>query len=108
MTKSRELAMLRQLETLAVSPEKQSKRAMLVAFCVMVGGGVFLSIADHLLFAKQLEALKWSYFGCGMAAGLAAYYLTSTIQVKFVSRYIDIAAVRRRLAELHANGGAGV
>ena len=105
MTKSRELATLRQLETLAVSPEKHSKRAILVAFFVMIGGGVFLSVADHLLFAKQLEALKWSYFGCGMAAGLAVNFLTSTFSRKYVSRYINLDAVRKRLADLSEGGG---
>jgi hypothetical protein len=108
MTKSRELAMLRQLETLAVSPSKHSTRAMIVVLCIVLGGGVFLSVADHVLFAKDLEVLKWSYFGCGMVAGLGVHFLTSAFRVKYVSRYIDVAAVRKRLADLRGDSGADV
>jgi hypothetical protein len=108
MTKSRELAMLRQLETLAVSPRKHSTRSIVVAVCVVIGGGVFLSVADNLLFPKQLEALKWSYLGCGMLAGAAAFYVASTFQPKSLCQYINLDAVRKRLAELNEAWGADV
>ena len=65
-------------------------------------------MADHLLFPKHLEALKWSYFGCGMATVLAAYFLASSVREKYVGKYVDLGAVRRRLADLNAGGGPDV
>ena len=108
MTKSGEIAMLRRLERCATSPSSRATPAAIVAFCVMIGGGVFLSVADHLLLPGHLEALKWSYFGCGIATVLAAYFLASSVREKHVSKYVDLGAVRKRLTDLNAGGGPDV
>jgi hypothetical protein len=108
MTKSRELAALRRLERLASNPTPFAKRATLSVVAIVVLGGPFLSVSDHLLQRNHFELLKWIYLGVGAILAIGAHMLAAAFNARRNCKYIDVAAVRQRIEVLEGERGADV
>jgi len=105
MNKLRELKALRNLEKCAKGPTPSVNRALVKLLAIGVVLGVSLSIADHFVAFKSL---RWIYFGAGLLAGMGSSILAATFRSRFVSKFLDMPALRQRIESLQHEIGANV
>ena len=98
-----ELNILRPLLREIEAPSPGKTRRALALFAIF---GFALLVGAYILRMQEGTSPSWSYFMCflaGMSIGSAAIVNRLCHQSRYILRYIDKAAVARRINELECN-----